>query len=59
LNYVIEGFVFAQQFLALAATLDGVSALHEDGHLFEKLILPILAESYFIFSFEWRCALLY
>jgi hypothetical protein len=43
----------------LAATLDGVSALHEDGHLFEKLILPILAESYFIFSFEWRCALLY
>lgn len=59
LDDVIEGFVLAQQFLALAAALYGVSAFHEDGHLFEKLILPILAESYFIFSLEWRCALLY
>ena len=49
---VVEGLRLAEQFLALAAALDGVSCGHEDRHLLKKFIFSILAMHYFILSLE-------
>lgn len=55
---IVEGLVLAEEFLALAAALDGVPGVDEDGHLFEELVLSRWGQMYFILSLEWRCALL-
>lgn len=55
---IVEGFVLSEEFLALAAALDGVPAVDEDGHLLEEFVFPRWGQGYFILSLEWRCALL-
>lgn len=39
---VVEGLILAEELLALAAALDGVPAVDEDGHLFKELVFSTL-----------------